>query len=153
VKHQAWEWNGLGATFQQLGTHTTMRVGQTAYVCVAADNLWNDSGINVVSGQAFTFSVPSGEQWIDWRTPCGADGYPSTRLIRFWEKFRRIPNANWMQLIATIGKSIERPIVVGSKLMNFLPPLAGRLYLFANDLHWMYWNNKGTMAVRITRTK
>jgi hypothetical protein len=34
-----------------------------------------------------------------------------------------------------------------------LPPFPGRLYLFANDLPWMYWNNRGVIAIRITRTK
>jgi hypothetical protein len=40
-----------------------MRVGQTAYVCVHANRLWNDSGVDVVSGQAFSFAVPAAEKW------------------------------------------------------------------------------------------
>lgn len=142
-----------GTTFQQLETPTTMRIGQTAYVSVFADKLWNDSGINVVSGQAFTFTVPAGEIWIDWKTQCGADGYESNRFSRQWERFRRVPNASWFQLICTIGRSLSSPIVVGSRLLNVFPPVPGRLYLFANDIPWMYWNNSGMIAVRITRTK
>ena len=141
------------SAFQQQIARATMRVGHTTYVCVYANRPWNDSGIDVVSGQAFNFAVPSGEEWIDWQKACGADGYGSTCFVRPWELFRRVPQAKWFQLIGTIGKSIKSPVVIGSKLLNFLPPFPGRLYLFANDLPWMYWNNRGVIAVRITRTK
>jgi len=67
------------------------------------------------------------------------------------EAFRRVPEAKWFQLIATIGRSAKARIVVGSSLTDFLPPFPGRLYFFANDLPWMYWNNKGMLAVRVTR--
>ncbi|MEY2487750.1 MAG: hypothetical protein QOH39_3398 [Verrucomicrobiota bacterium] len=130
-----------------------MRVGHTAYICVYADRRWNDSGVDVISGQAFAFSVPDSEKWIDWRKRCGAEGYNSNRMIRPWENFRRVPRARWFQLICTVGKSLRSPIIIGSQLINFLPPSPGRLYLFANDLPWMYWNNHGMIAVRITRTK
>jgi hypothetical protein len=153
VKHHPLDPNRLGVTFQQLDAPTTMRIGQTAYVTVCADKLWNDSGIDVVSGQAFTFIVPGGEEWIDWKRPCGADGYASSYFLRPWEIFRRVPKAKWFELIGTIGRSTRHPIVIGSKLLDFLPAYPGRLYLFANDVPWMYWNNKGTIAVRITRTK
>jgi hypothetical protein len=97
--------------------------------------------------------VPEHETWIDWDIPCSADGYPSTLLIRPWEWLRRVPNANWLQLIGTVGRSTRPPILIGSQLIDFVPPFPGRLYFFANDLAWMYWNNKGKIAVRLTRTK
>jgi hypothetical protein len=142
VKHQPAKWDRPGATFQQLDASTTMRVGQTAYVCVHANRLWNDSGVDVVSGQAFRFAVPAAEKWTDWQKPCTADGYASSRFVRPLEFFRRVPKAGWLQLVGTIGKSITSPVVIGSKLLNFLPPFPGRLYLFANDVPWMYWNSR-----------
>jgi hypothetical protein len=141
------------SAFQQQIAPATIRVGQTAYVPVCAHKPWNDSGIDVVSGQVFSFNVPSGEEWIDWQKAYGADGYGSTYLIRPWEIFRRVPQAKWFQLIGTIGKSIKSPVIIGSKLVNFLPAFPGRLYLFANDVPWMYWNNRGMIALRVTRTK
>ncbi len=130
-----------------------MEIGETAYISVQADKLWNNSGVHVSPGQIYNFVVPENEKWIDWCIPCGADGYPSTPLIRPWEGLRRVPNANWLQLIGTVGRSTRPPILIGSKLMDFSPPFPGRLYFFANDLAWMYWNNKGKIAVRVTRTK
>lgn len=153
MKHASRLLAGPGATFQQLQTPIMMRVGQTSYVSVFADEPWNDSGIDVVCGQAFTFCVPTGEEWLDWNKPCGADGYLSRRYMRPWETFRRLPQANWLQLIGTIGKSTTSAITIGSRLLDFLPPFPGRLYLFANDVRCMYWNNRGLIAVRITRTK
>lgn len=134
-------------------TAHAMRVGQTSYVCVYANKRWNDSGIDVVSGQVFNLSVPRSERWIDSQKSCGPDGYTSTWSCRPWEKLRRVPAAKWLQLIGTVGRSTIPSIVVGSQLIDFLPPFPGRLYFFANALPWMYWNNKGMIAVRVTRTR
>lgn len=129
----------------------SMKVGEMRYVCVRANQLWNDSGIDVISGQIYTLTVPAGERWIDSRKICDANGYSSNQIMRPWEFFRRAPEAKWFQLIGTIGRSPKARIVVGSRLTDFLPPFPGRLYFFANDLPWMYWNNRGMLAVRVTR--
>jgi hypothetical protein len=143
----------MSLTDQQKAFPKVLRVGETAYICVCARSRWNDSDVDLVSGQAFAFSVPSGEEWTDWRRTCGADGYASICAIRRWEFLRRVPGARWLQLIGTIGRSIKHPVIIGSRLAHFLPPYPGRLYLFANDVPWMYWNNRGVISVRITRTK
>ena len=133
--------------------HRSLRIGETAYVCVHANKLWNDSGIEVVSGQRYNFRIPQGERWIGWRRTCNADGHSSTGLIRPFESLRRVPEARWLELMGTIGCSTKSAIRIGQGLSNLLVLFSGRLYLFANDLTWMYWKNKGTLAVRITRTK
>jgi hypothetical protein len=153
VKQESLDLNRSGMMFQRLDDPATMRIGQTAYVPVYANRLWNDSGVNVVSGQAFNFAVPAAEKWTHWRTRCDADGCESTYYVRRLEVFRRVPRGRWLQLIGTIGKSIRSPALIGSQFSNFFPPYAGRLYLFANDIPWMYWNNQGMIAVRISRTK
>jgi len=153
MKHDSLDPDRGGVTFQRLNDPVTMRIGQTAYVPVYANKLWNDSGVNVVSGQVFNFAVPASEEWTGWRNRCDADGYTSTHVIRGLEIFRRVPKASWLQLIGTIGRSLRSPVIIGSQFLEFLPPSPGRLYLFANDIPWMYWNNRGMIAVRITRTK
>ena len=129
----------------------SMTIGETRYVCVHANRPWNDSGIDVILGQIYNFTVPVGEMWTDSGKICGADGYRSDLLMRPWESFRRAPEAKWLQLIGTIGPSIKARVAVGASLTEFFPPFPGRLYFFANDLRWMYWNNKGMLAVRVTR--
>jgi hypothetical protein len=129
-----------------------MKIGETACVCVEAGNPWNDSRIDVVPDHTYNFVVPNGETWTDWHIPCSTDGYPSTPLIRIWEGLRRVANQNWFKLIATVGRSVEFPIVVGSQLLDFCPAFSGRLYFFANDLRWMYLNNNGAVNMRVTQT-
>ena len=130
-----------------------MTIEETACVCVEADKVWNDSGIDVLPNETYNFVVPQSESWIDYDIPCSADGYASTPLIKMWESFRRVPDENWFKLIGTIGRSVKPPIVIGSQLTGFSPPFPGRLYFFANDLLLMYWNNKGSINVRVTRTR
>jgi hypothetical protein len=130
-----------------------MGIGQTAYVCVYANRLWNDSGINVGWGQMYKFTVPNGEQWMDGGRLCRADGHASNWLTQPWENLRRVPSANWFQLVGTIGRSTKPAIVIGSTPSEFSPQYPGRLYFFANDLPWMYWSNKGAIAVRVMRAK
>ena len=142
---------GLNSTIEKGGSYRCLGTGQTSHISVYANNRWNDSGVDVVSGQIYTFCVPASEKWIDSRTICGADGFASNWQMRPLELFRRAPEANWFRLIATIGRSTKRRIAVGSRLTDFLPPFPGRLYFFANDVPWMYWNNKGVIAVRVTR--
>jgi hypothetical protein len=69
------------------------------------------------------------------------------------ERLRRIPEGKWLQLIAAIGKSIKPTFIIGRGLPNLLMLESGELHFFANDLSWMYWKNKGLIALRITRTK
>jgi hypothetical protein len=133
--------------------YSFLRVSQTAYISVYADKTWNDSGIDVVSGQIYSFHVPGGQKWRGERKTCGADGYRSAWFMRPWEGFRRAPAANWLQLIATIGQSGRHPILIGSSLADFLPDLPGRLYFFANHLPWTGCFLNGMIAVRVTRKK
>ena len=134
-------------------SYCSLGIGETVYVCVHANERWNDSGIDVVWGQRYNFRVPRGERWIGWRRTCNADGYSSTGLMRSLESLRRVPEARWLELIGAIGCSVKSAIRISQGLSNLLVPSSGHLYLFANDLPWTYWKNKGMLAVRITRTK
>jgi len=59
--------------------------------------------------------------------------------------------SHWFTLIGTIGKSEKAAFIIGCSLKYFQPVENGRLYCFANDLSFMYWNNSGTVTVRVTR--
>jgi hypothetical protein len=130
-----------------------LELGHTAYVEVCAKRAWNDSGIDVVAGQSYSFSVPGSEMWQDWWQRCRADGYSDRNFLKPLRRFRRAPAGKWMQLVGTIGRQRRFSILIGSHLIDFFPPFPGRLYFFANDLPWMGWQNRGMIALRITRTK
>jgi hypothetical protein len=126
-------------------------VGQTDYVCVYSNAMWNDSGINVNVGQTYNIVVPAKEEWVGFGVRCGPNGYASTRTMRFLERFRRVSNRNWFQLIATVNRSRERPVVIASGLTTFTPITSGRLYFFSNGLPGIFWKSRGAIAIRVTR--
>src|SRR5437868_12600591 len=130
-----------------------MNVGETAYVCDLADRLWNDSGLDLVLGQTYNFTVPKNEKWMGWRIQCGADGFVSRRFTGSWKILRRVPEGNWFQLVAAVGRSNRPSLLIGSRMVDFSPRFSGRLYFFANSLIGLHWRNKGMIAVRVTRTK
>lgn len=130
----------------------SIEIGETAYVSVFASKFWNPSGINVCWGQKYTFLVPQGEQWSHGRQLCDANGHRSIGLTHPLERLRRIPQANWLELIATIGKSTKSAIMIGRGVSDILIRFSGQLYFFANDLPGMYWSNTGALALRVTRT-
>ena len=132
-------------------SQSVIKIGDTAYVAVAANKRWNDSGIDLFPGYTYNFIVPQNEKWVDWHQWSGANGYESTRLFRVLEILRPAPDADWLQLIGQVGKSRGERLVIGSKLFGFSPSRPGRLYLFANTLPYMYWKNQGTIAARVTR--
>ena len=116
---------------------------------VVADNPWNDSGVDIIAGGNYDL-VASGK-WKDASNECNADGYLSTPILKIFEGLRRVPDARYFKLIGTIGRSTHDPILIGSKLTDFSPNKSGRLYCFANDVRWMYWNNSGAIELTISR--
>jgi hypothetical protein len=81
-----------------------------------------------------------------------ADGY-TREALRPFEFLRRVPDQNWLKLIGAIGRDENSPIIIGSAMTNFSPSKSGELLCFANDVGWMYWNNRGSLRVTGTRTK
>src|ERR1039457_5661494 len=108
------------------------QIGQILRIDINAKNPWNDSGIELVSGAKYDFLVPGDQKWKDASIECDADGYSSPLLLKAFELFRRVPNQNYFKLIGAIGRSLEEPIVIGSRLEDFLAFRSGRLYCFAN---------------------
>ncbi len=117
-------------------------VGEQA---VFARALWNDSGFDVTAG-ALVLIAAHGE-WFDWNRKTGPGGYvePKFDFIADW---RRAPGANWFALVGCVDKDKRTcQAVQFGQHMRFAA--SGRLWLFANDLPFMYWNNSGAICVRI----
>jgi hypothetical protein len=126
-------------------------VGQTDYVCVYCNAMWNDSAINFRPGQLYRVVVPSKEEWVGFGVRCGPNGYVSTQTMRFLERFHRVSNRNWFQLIATVDRSHEQPVVIAPGLTPFTPVTSGRLYFFSNGVPGIFWKSRGAIAIRVTR--
>jgi hypothetical protein len=130
-----------------------LQVGESLVVPVDSKKYWNDSSIILERNSRYEFASDPAQRWLDWGNPANANGYESNSLLlRLSERFRRVPSADWFTLIGTIGMSEKAAFIIGCALKDFQPVENGRLYCFANDLSFMYWNNSGTVTVTVTRT-
>jgi hypothetical protein len=128
-----------------------LAVGESARACVCARSKWNDTGIHLVPGGLYRFAVDEGNVWDDMTKRASADGYDSpTSLHRLSELLRRAPQARWFALIGALDRRPSTQFVIGS--LSTLPAAAaGELTCFANDLPFMYWNNRGGIILTVTR--
>jgi hypothetical protein len=137
------------ADFRQLNP---LKSGQSKSFVVDSAKLWNRSGIALERGRVYDVNVEADQTWKDSYISTDADGY-TREALRPFEFLRRVPDQNWLKLIGAIGRDENSPIIIGSAMTNFSPSKSGELLCFANDVGWMYWNNRGSLRVTVTRTK
>ncbi|GEP59603.1 hypothetical protein RSO01_67690 [Reyranella soli] len=89
--------------------------------------------------------------WRDASIASSPDGYSSTNLVlRLAESWRRVPTAPWFALVGTVDRdtSLLTPIGAGAKIAF---PKSGKLSCFANDVCFMYFNNRGSVMLTVDR--
>ena len=84
--------------------------------------------------------------WTDGWITCGPDGYEKWYLFPF-RRWRRHSEASWFALVGMVGD--EPPFEIGSGTV-ITPAKDAELFCFANDLPFMYWNNRGAITVTVT---
>lgn len=128
-----------------------LSIGQSASVMIEAKSKWNDTGIVMSAGQEYQITVDG--RWTDWCIPCDANGYTSSNLVlRLTEWLRRAPRENWFALIGAIDRDERNLFKIGAR-KTLETTTGGVLTCFANDVPFMYWNNKGSVQLNITRTR
>ena len=140
--------------------------------------LWFDfSGVLVSQGAQYRFTPDPAGRWKDKNVECSASGWPQDldrgKTVFGWFKdkvltspfvglTRRVPEASWFEMIATIGTNGKVTARVGNGQHAAAPwtaPASGSLFFFANDArlsgfgHDFYENNQGHIAVTIERVK
>jgi hypothetical protein len=124
-------------------------LGDSRTVTVPARPRWSRTGILLEEGVAYLVSTAG--EWLDWRTPATARGYPSPNwLFRLVERFRRHPTAPWFALIGTVDRRVAGQFVLGG-VPRFVAPGSGELVCYANDLSLMRWNNSGEVRLTVLR--
>ena len=68
------------------------------------------------------------------------------------EPFRRVAEANWFELCASIGSEDKEVFRIGRE-STFSPRFSGEFCPFANDLERFYGNNRGRIRCKVTRIK
>ena len=104
---------------------------------------WNRTGIQVTAGT--TYQLSASGRWFDASHECGPDGYDDPKLAR-WVRLRRFPAARWFTLIGSIDGRNEFAIGNG---LQWKAPATGELRCYANDVGIMYWNNRGSVTLRV----
>jgi hypothetical protein len=118
-------------------------------VTIAAREKWNDTGIDLAAGGRYRLAAAG--EWIDWTLRSGPEGYPSPNgLMRATERWRRAPREPWFALIGSIGRDPAALFPIGRGL-EISAAKSGRLFCFANDVSFMYWNNSGSVELTVER--
>ncbi|PWU08416.1 MAG: hypothetical protein C5B47_04705 [Verrucomicrobia bacterium] len=132
------------------------RVQESTTVLVPACSKWVPTGIIVRQGECYSVESLPPDRWYDLIVAASATGYRSKTCIqRHFEPRRRVPSAPWFALCGSVTTS-GRPFALNvlstenSKEMNCTSD-NGQLGVFANDIPDAYWNNWGSLRVRITR--
>jgi hypothetical protein len=122
---------------------------------------WFDTGINVKAGDSLVFHARG--HWWDFYERCSADGYSASLLYGLGLRPRVIDGDRFFRLLGRIGDSSGPPstdtpelpqgpdatFVIGAD-SSFTALRGGRLYVFANDMTHMYWNNWGAIQLQVS---
>jgi hypothetical protein len=126
-----------------------LEIGQSTTITIQARKKWNDTGIQLIAGEEYQFTATG--EWIDWFIRCGADGFPSRNLmLRITEWQRRVPQENWFALMGALDFDKNSIFRIGQGRTLVLNR-SGILTCFANDISYMYWNNRGSIQLTLTR--
>ncbi|MBV6627505.1 MAG: hypothetical protein KI793_32055 [Rivularia sp. (in: Bacteria)] len=130
-----------------------MNIGESVSAVVLAKEKWNNTGISLIANQEYHLTASANEKWVDWFISCNANGFPSSNpILKYTEGFRRVPEQNWFALIGAIDFDSGNLFKIGTdKILQATQ--SGILTCFANDIPFMYWNNKGSIQLVVTRIK
>jgi hypothetical protein len=112
---------------------------------VSSEIKWNDTEIDLIEGHCYKCTTDG--LWKDWFIECSADGYSNFLLdIINWTK--RNPKSKWFQLIGVISTDLNYTIALGTNY-PFTAKKSGRLWVYANDADFAYFNNHGEIDLII----
>jgi hypothetical protein len=140
--------------------------GDCAIIEINAKSHWNASGILFEKDVRYQIEVEGGKnaKWKDKSIETTADGWclpPKAKcegtgdkaldwIIGLMEPFRRAPDRNWFKLIGVVAGAEYQQDPIGNE-GTLKPRSDGEFCSFANDLSWKYYNNSGTLKLKITR--
>jgi hypothetical protein len=88
---------------------------------------------------------------VDFFFARGPAGDPSQLMyMRLFERYRRMPKANWFALIGAVDCKSSTAFVIGEAI-DLTVRIGGELTCFANEIPRMYWNNWGYVELLVKR--
>jgi hypothetical protein len=126
-----------------------LNIGESITVTIHANKVWNYTNIHLIQGQRYQLSVDLNDQWIDGTVTCNADGFDKWWLKPFeWSK--RVSGEKWFKLIGSLNADMGERFIIGTEKI-LISKSSGFLTCFANDAPTMYWNNQGSIKLKVTR--
>lgn len=135
-------------------------VGDSAHFEVRSREKYCWSGVRLEEGASYTFYIAPHQKWRDASIVCGPEGWKTEQLswlkevvVRTLEDNRRVPEADWFELIGSVTEDGRDHFRIGSGGPDrlYTAKRAGDLFCFANDLDSKYGNNRGALHVVIKR--
>ena len=123
---------------------TPMSPGEIRTIKIHAATYDNATGVLLQPGVTYQFRAAG--TWCDASIECGPDGHDAPRL-RYFRWMRRSRPNHWFALI---GRAGGQTFLIASAA-TITPTEAGELLCYANDVRFMYWNNKGSVTLTIVR--
>ena len=146
--------SGCAGKERCIGSGEAHKAGGGASV-ICANAPWNRTGIMLKKGEWYRFAAEG--KWKDGPIEASAVGYldpDDEEKMNAFGGFRRIRDARWFSVIGSIGKRSGIYFDIGALIAGgeaFEAPEDGELYCFANDAHFFYFNNSGTLRLTVTR--
>ncbi|MFK5984029.1 MAG: DUF2235 domain-containing protein [Pseudomonadota bacterium] len=142
-------------------TGKKLDVGESSIFLVDSKQLYNWSGVSLEQGFYYTFEPKTGQVWCDASIECDTTGWKTENelsgikefIVEHFEDNRRCTDADWFELIGTIGDDDKKLFRIGAGGANktYQAIDDGELYAFANDMLSKYGNNEGVIEVTVTR--
>ena len=135
-----------------------LAIGEQHSVRVYAEQRFNWSRVKLIKGQRYKISAEKDDHWSDDDIDCNATGWETEDLpfykelvIKHFEGGRRVPAANWFELIGSYGNDDSDTFFRIGLEHKFTADETVELYTFANDLKSKYHNNYGYIIATIER--
>ena len=131
-----------------------LQPGQGETLPVRAHAFLNWTKILVLPGEVYRIEPVEHKRWVDWFICSGPERYHS-HLTDCQRSKLRNPKAPFFALMVTVDDDDAGSVAVATPqqpyLDRFEPLRQGELTFFANDLEGWYWNNWGSLIVKVTR--
>lgn len=116
---------------------------------ISARTKYSLDQLQVIGGETYTFQVdPKNSCWWDMIIPSFGEGWDMFLSPR---KGRRLPSKPLLYLCACMDREDSQAFGIGKYLEEWKVSKDGVLSFFANDYPTMYFNNWGTISLKITR--
>jgi hypothetical protein len=124
--------------------------GQIVQVEIDSRRYWNCAAVWLESEGRYDFEIQGNQHWVDFYRCVDANGY-NIAVLQNARWARRNPRFNWFALVGCIERVSSSEFLIGKSRMDYAPTKSGRLFCFANDAWFTYWNNWGSLVLTIRR--